>query len=316
MTAPSELERASFAARAAYRGLIITAPLARSRLGASMWERGWARLEHNARGTTRIRLHGHRLIVNVGHPYPAFIRRWPSYNAPLVHAVRLVHQRKGRPLVLVDVGASVGDTAVLVRERCPGMVDEIWCIEGDDTFAALLEANVATLAGVHPVRALASDGSAAPALVRTHAGSASPQGSAEIEASTLDDLVGGVAHVDVLKIDTDGFDGRVLRGSARTLGQHAPVVQFEWHPALCRAAGVPVELPFTVLTDAGYETFVWFDKFGRRAQNDHSPETNTLAELADWCITGDTPAPDWHYDVVALPPEYERDALGSSTFDT
>jgi FkbM family methyltransferase len=307
MTAPVELERASPAASASYRALVFTAPLARSRLGATAWERAWRRLEQRASGTTRIRLHGHSVRVNIGHPYPAFMRRWPAYNSPLVRAVQMTHRGLGRPVVLVDVGASVGDTALLVRERCPGMVEEIWCIEGDDTFAAMLEANVRELAAVHVVHAMASDGTAAPALVRTHAGSAGPRGPRGVAASPLDELVDDARSVDVVKIDTDGFDGHVLQGAARILSEHAPVVQFEWHPALYRAAEVAIELPFAVLADAGYDTFVWFDKFGRFANTEPRRRDEELAKRAQWCIAGNTPAPDWHYDVVALPGGREYD---------
>jgi FkbM family methyltransferase len=308
MTISVELERASRVSSASYRGLIVASPLARSRLGAKVWERAWRRLERRARGTTQIRLHGHSVRVNIAHPYPAFMRRWPSYNSPLVRVVQMVHESSGRPVVLVDVGASVGDTALLVTERCPGMLEEIWCIEGDDTFAAMLEENVRDLSGVQVLHAMASDGTAAPALVRTHAGSAGPRGPRGIAASPLDELVAGARTVDVLKIDTDGFDGRVLQGSARILSEHAPIVQFEWHPALYRAAEVPVELPFDVLRNAGYEAFVWFDKFGRFAQTEHGSSNEALADRAQWCMEGDTPAPDWHYDVVALPCGHEHDS--------
>src|SRR5512133_2175401 len=106
MSTPVELARASRVTSATYRGLVYTAPLARSRVGATVWERAWSRLERRACGTTHIRLHGHSVRVNIGHPYPAFIRRWPTYNSPLVRVVRMVHQTLERPVTLVDVGAS------------------------------------------------------------------------------------------------------------------------------------------------------------------------------------------------------------------
>jgi FkbM family methyltransferase len=204
-------------------------------------------------------------------------------------------------VTLVDVGASIGDTAMLVRDRCPTMVDEIMCIEGDDMFAALLDANVATMPGVRAIRAMAGDGSpTVPSLVRTHAGSATPRGDDRSAASTLDELTSPLSHVDVVKIDTDGYDGHVLVGAGRLLEQHRPVVQFEWHPQLAAAANVDVRLPFETLTQAGYETFVWFDKYGKPAWTESNVDADRIVARASWCTTGATPSPDWHYDVIAL----------------
>jgi hypothetical protein len=122
--------------------------------------------------------------------------------------------------------------------------------------------------------------------------------------------VARAASVDVVKIDTDGYDGCVLLGARGTLAQYAPVVQFEWHPALARAAGVDVVLPFTTLRAAGYESFVWFDKFGAFSRLEHGVDIDAIVDRADWCIDGDTPAPDWHYDVIALAPADREVATG------
>jgi len=310
MTSPDRaLEPAGLGARLAYRALVATAPIARHRLGAALWDRSWSQLDRRATGTCHISLHGRSVMVNVGHPYPAFIRRWPSYNQPLVALVRATAAALQRPTTLVDVGASIGDTALLVEERCAQLVDEIWCIEGDDIFAELLEHNVRDMPSVHAVHALAGDGAATvPSLVRTHAGSATPQGADLVPASTLDDLVASSRHVDVVKIDTDGYDGRVLQGASRILDSHRPVVQFEWHPALATAVGVPVDLAFLVLAQHGYGPFLWFDKFGTYERTDALVDPEYLAERARWCVEGTTPAPDWHYDVIALPPDRGIDA--------
>jgi FkbM family methyltransferase len=284
----------------AYRTLIRLAPIARTRMGAAVWERAWNATVADGRGVTTIDLHGSPTTINVGHPYPAFMRRWPTYNAPLVEVVRLAAAAADRAVRVVDVGASVGDTALLLHDRCRDQVADIWCVEGDDVFAAILAANFADADDVHLVHALASDGAASiPALVRVHAGTASPQGAARVSSAPLDDLLRGVGPVDVVMIDTDGYDGRVLAGARRICREDRPVVQFEWHPRLAAAAGVPLQLAFDELEAAGYEHFVWFDKFGHYSHVDE--DAASRAARAEWCRHGTTPAPDWHYDVVAVP---------------
>ena len=91
---------------------------------------------------------------------------------------------------MVDVGASVGDTARLLHERCRELVADIWCVEGDDAFASILAANFGAAPDVHLVHALASDGATSiPALVRVHAGTASPRGEARVASAPLDELL-------------------------------------------------------------------------------------------------------------------------------
>jgi len=268
----------------------------------------------DATGVTTIRLHGTPTLINVGHPYPAFVRRWPTYNAPLVALVRGVAAARRRPVGVVDVGASVGDTARLLRSRCGDAVSEIWCVEGDDSFATILAANIADEPDVHLVHALASDGAASiPSLVRVHAGTASPQGTTRSASAPLDELLATARTIDVVKIDTDGYDGSVVAGARGIVADHQPAVQFEWHPRLADAAGVPLELAFEELADAGYRHFVWFDKLGHYSHRDDGPRDRSAR--ADWCRQGDTPAPDWHYDVVALPAESGVDVDALATYE-
>ena len=158
MTPPRVPPRAGLYRRVAYHALVAGAPVARTRLGASAWERAWNATVAETTGTTSMRIHGTRAVVNVGHPYPAFVRRWPSYNAPLVELVHQVALDARRPVTLVDVGASIGDTVLLVRERCGRELGEAWCVEGDDVFGAMLEANLGADPEVHIVHAMASDG--------------------------------------------------------------------------------------------------------------------------------------------------------------
>lgn len=299
---PAPLAPAASATRLAYRVLIASAPVARTTPGARGWEWAWNRFVAEADGVTTIRLHGVDTMINVGHPYPAFMRRWPTYNRPLVRLVRTVAAAKGRAVTVVDVGASVGDTARLLQSELGPQVGDIWCVEGDDTFATILDANFASDPHVHLVHALASDGAASiPSLVRVHAGTASPRGEERSTSAPLDDLLADAGPVDVVKIDTDGYDGCVLAGATRLCAEQRPAVLFEWHPRLADLAGVPLELAFERLEAAGYDTFLWFDKFGRYADADL--DAAARAARADRCRRGeDTPAPDWHYDVVALAP--------------
>lgn len=291
------------AAQVTYSTLVRLAGI-RSPLRGAVWERAWDAAWRRFSGPVETTLHGRRIVVNAGYSYPAFSRRWPTYNDPLVELVHQAREAKGSPVTLVDVGAAVGDTVLLVRERCPGAVGRLHCVEGDPEFFGYLQRNLTGLPGVELHRALLSDEAGEEAgLIRVHKGTASAQGAERVEATTLDSVLEGSGdpEVDVLKIDTDGFDGKVLAGAGGLLRRHRPAVIFEWAPRVYDDTGQSRHRPFEVLAAAGYRWLVWFDKFGRFSHVDDGYHPGPVDVLAQLCVSGRGPSPDWHYDVVALP---------------
>jgi FkbM family methyltransferase len=243
--------------------------------------------------------------------YPAFRRKWPTYNDPLVDLVRTVTRSGRRPATVVDVGAAIGNTVLLLADQAEGSANAYICVEPDPEFHGHLLDNLRHLDDVQVHQAmLADEQDLVPAPVRIHSGTNSPQGSDLVPATTLDDILSG-RTVHVVKVDTDGFDGKVLAGARRTLRESQPAGIFEWHPALLTACGEGTTLPFDVLMECGYQTFVWYTKHGQfsHAEDEHDPAR--AAALAERCLTGQTLEPDWHYDVVALPPSLSplRDAM-------
>ena len=291
-------------AQVAYTALVRLAGT-RSRLAGAVWERAWDEAWQRLSGPVETTIHGRKVVVNAGYSYPAFARRWPTYNDPLVELVHQAHVTKGSPITLVDVGAAVGDTARLVLDRCAGAFGAIHCVEGDAEFFGYLERNLGGLHGVTLHRALLSDAAGEEAgLVRVHKGTASAQGAELAPATTLDAVLAaaGAPDVDVLKIDTDGFDGKVLAGATELLTGSRPAVIFEWAPRVYDATGQDRHRPFEVVAEAGYRWLVWFDKYGQFSHADDGYRPGPVDVLAELCVSDRAPGPDWHYDVVALPP--------------
>jgi FkbM family methyltransferase len=286
-----------------YGGLVRLAGVRSPRAGL-LWERAWDASWRHLSGPVVTTIHGRKVAVNAGYSYPAFSRRWPTYNDPLVELVHQAYTAKGSPVTLVDVGAAVGDTALLVLDRCPGAVGAIHCVEGDAEFFGYLGRNLAGVPGVRLHQAMLSDADGEEAgLIRVHKGTASAQGTTRAAATTLDSVLeaAGDPVVDVLKIDTDGFDGKVLAGASRLLARRHAAVIFEWAPRVYDATGQSRHRPFEVLADAGYRWLVWYDKYGVFSHVDDGYRAGPVDVLAELCVSGRGPGPDWHYDVVALP---------------
>jgi hypothetical protein len=89
----------------------------------------------------------------------------------------------------------------------------------------------------------------------------------EINIRTIDALYSEqnslFSSVKLYKIDTDGFDYKILIGSKRFLTKLKPVIFFEYSEKHLRDAGDDAITLFTYLEALGYTMFVFYDPYGR-----------------------------------------------------
>ncbi|HMW14864.1 MAG TPA: FkbM family methyltransferase [Pseudomonadales bacterium] len=271
----------------------------RGRLWRWAWSQGLHRFGDVAVSTN---MHGRRTLVNFGHSYGLYARRFLQWNTPLIELAHQAFLARHRPIHLVDVGASVGDTVRLLQANCGDEIATYLCVEGDADFFSYLKSNLEDDEKVRLVQALLSDrADQIPSLVRTHPGTASAQGDQVQRAVPLDVVVEAerIEQLDVLKIDVDGFDGKVLMGSHRLLDRWKPAVIFEWDPYFCQKTENSWTRHFELLVEHGYDRFLWFTKYGNFSHPMTGYDAVAVELLAQLCLSG---AHDfnWHYDVVAL----------------
>ena len=165
---------------------MLTAPLRHRRGFRRIWFAVYSAGRRRVTRPVAIPLHGHLAMMNFGYAYPLFRRDHPAYNQPLVDAVRDAVRRKGAAISFVDVGAAIGDTVLLLEDELGAeALSGIVCVDGDDEFTAYLRHNLRHRADVRVAHALVSrQPELVPGLVRTHAGTASAQGSAQVAART------------------------------------------------------------------------------------------------------------------------------------
>jgi FkbM family methyltransferase len=248
------------------------------------------------------------LILNPGNPYPFILADAPNFNSGLVAAAASLRKYLGRRLRVVDVGAAIGDTVVLLDYAITQCMESCVCVDGALDNKAFFEKNTEGIQGVSThFTMLSAKGDEVSSLVRQHAGTAMAAGAERTESQTLDALLarcGLAGNCDLLKIDVDGFDGDVLLGAERTLQQQQPLVIFEWHPHLIQQCGNDHRAPFHALSTAGYRKLLWF---GNRGPFSHYSEIPT-EEAIDWwrnfLIDKNKPFGP-HFDIVALPPRFE-----------
>ena len=144
--------------------------------------------------------------------------------------------------VCLDVGANIGVMSLCLARLCPD--GRVYAFEPGRASYAYLERNVAenALGNVVPVPLGAYDtnGSLGFAVDATHPGGAfvatGEAASERIDVVRIDDWIATnlIDRVDVVKLDVEGAEVRVLAGAHRTLARHRPLVIVECNPIALR----------------------------------------------------------------------------------
>ena len=132
--------------------------------------------------------------------------------------------------VVLDVGANIGQSAAGFRHLLPGSI--IHCFEPNRSAYLELEQNTAGLADLHLNQVAVGattgvlrffeydDSQMSSFLSGGPAGRGTITDEVDVSVITLDDYCSelGIARVDLLKIDTQGYDLEVLKGTEGLLG--------------------------------------------------------------------------------------------------
>ncbi|WP_448702193.1 FkbM family methyltransferase [Mucilaginibacter sp. AW1-3] len=205
------------------------------------------------------------ILANQEHPLQDYLNNHKYYSRNLPRIAKLL-EAKYKTYNIIDVGANIGDTIALVRSAdCDQF---IYAIEGDPVYFEILEKNALNFKGVKTFQTfLGEETGSGNFSVETTKGTANL---VQLEDSTtsiqkLDDLVSdnGIKNVKLLKIDTDGFDFKILRGSWDLLKNNRPVLFFEYDASYLEKLGESgTELLFD-LYHLGYRTAIYYDNYGK-----------------------------------------------------
>lgn len=187
------------------------------------------------------------------------------------HVTGWLHDVLGPGDVMVDVGANIGYFTVLAAQRV-GPSGRVVAVEASPGLCDILRRNVAMNGHRSTVtvwnRAAWSGSGRLQFHQRVHYGANSSLASAgaehledladeeavvEVEAVDLDAILGGLARVDVLKLDVEGAEVHALKGLSGTVAAHPEMkLMVEWAPEQIRLMGDDPEEVVALLTGAGY----------------------------------------------------------------
>jgi FkbM family methyltransferase len=248
----------------------------------------------------RYRLNGRMLALPLSHDLPWNIRVHPTYSDNLRRLAAFVREREGA-VRMIDVGANIGDSWALAQG---GASDTFLLVEGSPRYFELLERNTRGVAGVTCVRQLVSDrrGDADVSIVLDEGNARVVPGGDGASRETFETVDGLIAsrpeHVfaNLLKVDVEGADTRVLRGARELITRARPAILFEHSPSALVAAGEDDRAIFTELAAWGYPQVLLYDHRGLLLGE---AATTEAAPLDAWLRFARL-QPGSYYDVAAL----------------
>jgi FkbM family methyltransferase len=262
------------------------------------------------------RVRGVEMLLPRGHALPHFTRGDSPYAVNLVELARLIAEAEDR-LCLLDIGANVGDSALLVLADTQA---EIVCVEPDPQWVDYLQHNVGHLPNVEvepSVLVGPEDEGASMELVHESVGTSHVQRSTDgtgLPALTTDALLERypqLGRVRLIKSDTDGYDVQLVPALARTFLPSKPVIFFEFDPRPTAEATPELDPDaiWGVLTELGYEHAVVWDNGGRLIG------PSATAELSARSAVLDLPEKERGYGFWDVAVAHRDDPVGRKVLD-
>jgi len=165
-----------------------------------------------------------------------FHARYPLYDRALPRICQAIKDADNE-VFLIDVGANIGDTALQISEKISGC--SMLCIEGNEEVIPFLKRNTRKIKNnkiFYDFRFCVDDSQNNDFAVKMEHGTAHlvKNHTGQVKVSTLDDMITDnpiFKKVNLLKIDTDGFEITVLNGAKKTLENQRPILFFEFTPS-------------------------------------------------------------------------------------
>jgi FkbM family methyltransferase len=199
---------------------------------------------------------------------PFFYAKYGTYDRALPRICEMLAEID-KKLILIDVGANIGDTASLVSEKVNN--GSIFCIEGDKKYLNFLKQNISMIKNnnIFIEQNFCIDNLENNQLIiEAKNGTAHLSFSGESKLKNIDTLDNMIDRnkifmdANLLKIDTDGFEITVLKGSKKILRNVHPAIFFEFTPeAYIENKQDPIDL-INLLYLFGYNKSLFYDNFG------------------------------------------------------
>lgn len=224
-----------------------------------------------------------RLYLPFSHQLPFILKSTPHYSTNLTRIAELVCLKYPN-MAFIDIGANIGDSVALLRTKT---AFPILCVEGDNYFFEILQKNCKQFNDVYVANEYVGESN-----IQLNAVSVGIGGTAHltqtiglqnvIQTKTLSALLENYplfSHSKMLKIDTDGFDNKILRGSVDFLKVAKPVIFFEYDPFFLSQQHDDGLSIFNILSQVGYANLLIYENNGELLVSADVDNTRLLEDI-------------------------------------
>ena len=222
----------------------------------------------NKSGITDIvtyKLNGIEISIPFDHDLPLNKTLIPVYSENICR-VALCLREKYHDLKVIDIGANIGDTAVMIKSKTDVPV---LCIEGDEKYFSLLENNISLLKDVFVEKCFVGEPGKHKSEYVHYKGSGKiiekENADGNIHFEKLDSIIERnplFRDTKFIKIDTDGFDCRIIRSEIDLLNRFKPVLFFEYDPYFLKNIKDDGLSVFDDLYKIGYRKMIVYENTG------------------------------------------------------
>lgn len=213
-------------------------------------------------------IRGVEMVLPRHHLLPYLTAAGSPYNLNLVELASALYERESQ-VVMLDVGANVGDSALIVLDKVPA---HVVCVEADPAWQEYLTRNV----GHRDDVTIEPFALVPPNFVGGFEINHEPLGSSNLvpaaEGSgpptiTTDDLLRRnprLQDLRLIKTDTDGYDVLLVPALAQSFAGSNPIIFFEFEAVATKLATPDLSLAsvWERLLEMGYEDAVVWDNRG------------------------------------------------------
>lgn len=235
--------------------------------------------------------------IPFSHMLPFYQKQFEKYDKQLGNIAKIIFNKKGK-IDVIDVGANIGDTIINIGLKEGGYL----AVEGEKRFFDLLKYNTKDYDAFYENIFLTDSTDKKYKSVVAH-GTAKiiKDDNSEITIMTMDELMETRYNnfkADLIKIDTDGFDFKVIRGARNYISVVKPSIYFEWSKEDLSIQGEDELSIFYDLQRMGYENIILFDNFGNKILSLHTNDIEILKQMSNYTTNKDKRI--YYYDIFAF----------------